>query len=450
MTKGGAPVSRPSDPGRPATASTAIVALETTSPDDPSDRWLVLLRWVAVGGMAATILAADRFAEGLPITALMSVLLGIAATNLIWLALTARSGRRYVEAQLAADVLGLGAMLWFAGGVINPFAAFLTFQIAIAGLLCTPRATLFIAGLTIATAAVLTAAPPLPPLSGTVASVATVVSITSLSAILAAFVAIYARRLSRLRAESARNEKLAVLGRLVGSMSHELNTPLATILLVSRELEQFRATMGEEEVAQMVASIAREAERANDIVGLVRGHVSPDQAPEEIELGAFVESHARAELDRLGFQGEQRFQVEGPVVATVIPRALVQILVNLLRNACEAPVIGRKKRIIVGVAARDGRAEVAVEDRGPGFDPGILGRLGEPFQTTKEDRGGMGLGLYVSAMLAKQMGAELAVESLQGGGARVRVRIPLDAAPEEEEEGQEPVEEAGRPSSDAP
>lgn len=446
MIADGAPHSRPSDPGRPATASTAIVAPETSRAEDPSDRWLVLLRWVAVSGMAVTILVADRVTDGLPMTSLMSVLLGIAATNLVWLALTARSGRRYVEAQLAADVIGLATMLWFAGGVTNPFAAFLTFQIAIAGLLCTPRATLFVAALTIAAASVLSAAPPLPPLSKTVEVVATVVSISSISAILAAFVAIYARRLSRFRSESATNEKLAVLGRLVGSMSHELNTPLATILLVSRELEQFRATMSEEEVAQMVASIAREAERANDIVGLVRGHVSPDQANEEVELTGFVEAHARAELDRLGFQGERRFELEGPIVATVIPRALVQILVNLLRNACEASVIGRKKRVRVAVAAREGRAEVAIEDRGPGFDPGILARLGEPFQTTKEDRGGMGLGLYVSALLAKQMGAELAVESLEGGGARALLRIPLDRPAEEADPLDEPEGE-GRVSS---
>ncbi|NUP11687.1 MAG: HAMP domain-containing histidine kinase [Polyangiaceae bacterium] len=427
------PVSRPSDPGRRATASTAVLALEAKSTEDPADRWLVWLRWVAVAGMAATILAADRIAHGLRMGALMSVLLGIAASNLIWLALTARSGRRYVELQLAADVVSLASMLWFAGGVTNPFAAFLTFQIALAGLLCTPRATLLIAVLTIVAAGVLIAAPPLQPLTPVIAKLATAVSISSLSLILGAFVAVYAQRLSRLRSESARNEKLAVLGRLVGSMSHELNTPLATILLVSRELEQFRSQMSDEEVAQMVTSIAREAERANDIVGLVRGHVRPDQATEQVELCSFVEQHARAELDHLGYEGDRRFTLQGPLLATVIPRALVQILVNLLRNACEATVLGRRKRIRVSVTPRDGKAEVAIEDRGPGFSPEILTRLGEPFQTTKEDRGGMGLGLYVSALLAKQMGAELAVQTLEGGGARVVVTFPLDAAPVAEE-----------------
>lgn len=380
--------------------------------------------------MAATILGADRIAEGLAISHLMGVVLAIAASNLVWLALTSSREsvprRRFVEVQLAVDVVSLGTMLWFGGGLTNPFAAFLTFQIAIAGLLCTPRATLFIAGITIVAACVLTLADPLPPLTPVVARIATMISMSLLSMILAAFVAIYARRLSRLRGESARNEKLAVLGRLVGSMSHELNTPLATILLLSRELERFRAQMPEEEVQQVVESIAKEAQRANDIVGLVRGHVRPDQAPESVELCSFVELQVKAELDRLGFEGERRFNLQGPLVVSVMTRPLIQILVNLLRNACEVTVLGRRKRILVGVVEREGRAEVSVEDRGPGFSPEILARLGEPFQTTKEDRGGMGLGLYVSALLAKQMGAELSVQSLKAGGARVVIALRLD------------------------
>jgi len=417
----------PSQPS--ASTSTTIVATAVEHSDDPADRWLVWLRWLAVAGMAVTILAANAVVDGLEVSSMMSVLLAIGASNLVWLALLSKvvrgragDGRRYVEIQLGVDVLLLAAMLWFAGGITNPFASFLTFQIALAGLLCTARATVAIAALTIVAVVGLVFAPPLPPLKPMVSGIGIAVALSSLSAIVAAFVAIYARRLSRLREESARNEKLAVLGRLVGSMSHELNTPLATILLLSRDLKQFRAEMPAEELDQLVGSIAAEAERANGIVGLVRGHVGADQALESVELCAFVEEHANAELDRLGFEGDRRFSLNGPITVSVMPRALVQILANLLRNACEASLLGGMKRIVIVVGQRDGVAQVAVEDRGPGFRPEVLSRLGEPFQTTKEGQGGMGLGLYVSAQLAKQMGARLVVES-QPRGARVVLSI---------------------------
>jgi len=435
------PVDDPAEPsGRvsmPETESaTAIVAQSAARGEDPADRWLVWLRWVAVLGMAATILAAQRFVDGLDVTSLMSVLLAIGASNLIWLTLVTRplarraekvgeptpSGRRFVEVQLVVDVVSISAMLWFGGGLTNPFAVFLTFQIALAGLLTTPRATLGIAALTIAMALGLATAPPLPPISPVVERTAIVAGLTSLSVIMAAFVAVYARRLSRVRDEGAQNEKLAVLGRLVGSMSHELNTPLATILLLSRDLERFRGEMPKEEVDEVVGGIVKEAERANDIVGLVRGHVTPDQSPEPVDLGPFVLEIANQELDRVEFVGERRFAIEPDVVVPVMKRALVQVLTNVLRNASEATLLGRRKRVSVSVATRDQRAEIAVEDRGPGFTPDILARLGEPFQTTK---GGMGLGLYVSAQLARQMGATLVVETLKGGGARVVIAFEL-------------------------
>ncbi len=443
-----APISRSDRLADPEGATlTTLVALGDAAQDDPADRWLVWLRWVAVLGMAATILVADAMVEGLEITSMMSVLLAIGGTNLVWLALLSKTvqrragdGRRYVELQLGVDVLLLATMLWFAGGIGNPFAPFLTLQIALAGLLCTPRATLAIATLTIVAVAALVVAPPLPPLSATLENIGVAAALCSLSALLGAFVAVYARRLSRLREESARNEKLAVLGRLVGSMSHELNTPLATILLLSRDLAQFRASMPDSEVDEVVRSIADEAARANDIVGLVRGHVGADQAMEPTELAAFVREHADAELDRLGFRGERRFHLPDTVMAPVIRRALVQILANLLRNACEASLLGRRQRITISVVEADGLVRLSIEDRGPGFSPAVLARLGEPFQTTKEASGGMGLGLYVSGLLARQMGARLAVES---GVEGARVVLVLDAS----RGGTQAMQEAQGPSS---
>lgn len=118
------------------------------------------------------------------------------------------------------------------------------------------------------------------------------------------------------------------------------------------------------------------------------------------------------------------FRTGEPVVAHVVLPALGQVLVNVLRNATEASVLGRRRKITIEVERVGPRAEIRVEDRGPGFSPEILGRLGEPFQTTKS--GGMGLGLYLSGELARQMGGALRVQTVPSGGARVTLNI--DAA----------------------
>lgn len=422
---------RPSEPpvsGAIDRAEVVVVAGDGQS-DDPADRWLIRLRWGAIAGMAITIVVAHRWVDGLRIEALFAVLLAIAASNLGWMTLVYRSlpisPRRYVEAQLVADVLCLALVLWFAGGISNPFAAFMVLQIALGGLLCTPRATIGIAAVTIVLVGALAFAEPLPRLSSRLEIAAAVVSLSSLAGLIAAFVAIYARRLDVLRQESARNEKLAVLGRLVGAMSHELNTPLATIQLLSKDLERFGGDMSTGEAHEIVRGVVEQAERANSVIGLVRGHVGPDQMVERVELSSFVETFAREELERLAFKGAVAFELEPPIDAPVMRRALVQVLANVLRNAAEASILRRNPRIVVAVKRVDGHAEVSVTDHGPGFRPEVLARLGEPFQTTKSREGGMGLGLYVSARLARQMGSTLKVQSVPRGGARVSLTVDL-------------------------
>lgn len=429
--------------------------------EDPAGRWLVWLRWVAVLGMAATIVVASLAVEALDVVPLMSVLLAIGASNLVWYAAVSGAARRrrpadatprrYVELQLAVDVVSLGLMFWFAGGIENPFVVYLVFQIALAGLLCTPRATLLIALLTVGVAAALALAPPLPPVRSGLLRTATWVSIASLATLLAVFVAVYARRLSTLRAEGARNEKLAVLGRLVGMMSHELNTPLATISLLAEELHRFHPNLTPAELDEMVGGIAREAKRAHEIVGLVRGHVASDQSPEPVDVGAFVQEHAEAELARLGFAGRVSFDVEEGIVAQVLPRALLQVLVNVLKNATEASLVTRGKAIEVGVRRRGRWIDVSVEDRGPGFTPEVLARVGEPFSTTKEGEGGMGMGLFISALLANRMGAKLSIATRTTGGARVVVSLPADSgARGRDRGGRAPSEGGGENPPEAP
>src|SRR5262249_61022682 len=105
-----------------------------------------------------------------------------------------------------------------------------------------------------------------------------------------------------------------------------------------------------------------------------------------------------------------------------------QILSNVLKNAVQAVASRPSPEIAVRVKSRrGGRIEIAVEDNGPGISPSLLARIGEPFQTTKADSGGMGLGLYVSSVLAERMGGSLAVENA-GNFEGTRVILTIRAA----------------------
>ncbi|WP_438005810.1 ATP-binding protein [Sorangium sp. So ce321] len=437
----------PTKSGAPPAARRRLAVL-LSGPKPPSwetaDRWLIQLRWVAIAGMVATTVASRKLVPDLRLGPLILGIAAITLANVAWTFWVRHVRQRaggepsarepaqdLARAQLVGDVIASAWMLWFSGGLENPFAVFLAFHIALSGLLCPRRTTVLVGLLTLAAIGVLTHAAPLPlgsaPLgSDRIRQLGDLVSLTSLTLFLGFFVIVYAHRLEELRQQSQRNERLAMLGRMVGGMSHELSTPLATILLASKDLVDVARETGSEDAARMAETVAGEARRASDIISLMRGQIRLDQRLEPMELTRYVRDLAKVELARLGYRGELAFDTPRPVQANVLRPALRQVLVNLLANAAEATAEAAEQRIEVGVVERGEVCEIAVSDSGPGLSPEIAGRLGEPFQTTKMSQGGMGLGLYISSMMASRMGAVLRMESVETGGAKATLRLRLD------------------------
>ena len=402
---------------------------------ESADGWLIQLRWLALVGMTATVVVARVLVPAMALTPLLLVLAAIFLVNVSWMVAVRWAPRdgaaRWVAPQITLDAVLLGALLWWSGGLHNPFAVFLAFQIVLAGFLCASRTAVRIALVAAAMVALLCWAPSLPLDSAPLGRERIEVlgglgALASLIWFLGFFAGVYTKRIDDLRRASARNEKLAMLGRLVGGMSHELSTPLATILLGSNELVDMIRS-GDAEAVTMAQTIAAEAHRASDIIGLLRGHIRPDQRAIHMNLCELVPAYAAKELDRLGFKGERVFIAPEPVLATVLEVGLRQVLTNLLSNAVQAtsPEGHAARRLEIAVIARGKWIEVSVTDDGPGFSAEIVERLGEPFHTTKEDQGGMGLGLYVSSVIAKRMNAVLRIEDAVEGGARVTLLLPV-------------------------
>jgi two-component system sensor histidine kinase RegB len=388
------------------------------------DRWLIRLRWLALAGMATTTFVADWLVPGLrhrPLVALLGLIL---ASNLVWLLIVRRGERLGIESgrtvawQLAADVLLLGAVLWFSGGLDNPFTSFLTFQVVLSGLLATRATTIGVALLALAVAGLQYTAPPLRLDDAwlgawRVRSLGNLFAVSALALVTGAFVVVFLRRLEVLRERSARSEQLAQLGRILAAMCHELNTPLGSILIAGKDLELIArpdSAPDSSEVSSLARTVTDQARRASDLIDLLRGQIRPGQVLESVDLGSFSAEYARSELSRLGWRGSLDVVTEGGLWAKVYRSALCQILTNLLRNAVDA--LGDKGRITLRAARGPAGVTVTVEDDGPGVDKRL--QLGEPFQTTKADRAGTGLGLYASTLLAERMGGTLELDSRPG------------------------------------
>jgi signal transduction histidine kinase len=230
----------------------------------------------------------------------------------------------------------------------------------------------------------------------------------------------------RLERELSERERLALVGQMAASVSHNLRNPLSsmkTIMQVQLENPRLPASVREDcalvvaEIDRMSAKLTQLLQYSKQAAPAVNGdHVEAVAlAREAVELFRRDAARRRVLLDFDGGAG-------GEVFVRASAEALNEVLVNLVLNAVEAQPGGGGVR--VGVVSADGVVDILVQDEGPGIAAETRAKIFEPFYTTKAS--GTGLGLSIVARRAAEMGAEVVCESpvANGRGARFRVRIP--------------------------
>jgi len=241
------------------------------------------------------------------------------------------------------------------------------------------------------------------------------------------------RDISDRRAAEARlaeSHRLASLGLLASGFSHELNTPLATVLTCVEGILRDARDGGRAPDWPRVnehAAIAREQVlrcRAitQQFLRLSRGQAAPadlvDVRAAVVSVARLVEPTARAHAVRVEVQ-EAASGPAATVRARVDEAELQQALVNLLLNAIQACVAGG--RVVVDVEADD-RVRLRVRDDGCGIAPEHRTRIFEPFFSLR--RGGTGLGLFLSLNFVRAWGGDITVDSTPGLGSTFTIDLP--------------------------
>jgi polar amino acid transport system substrate-binding protein len=136
-------------------------------------------------------------------------------------------------------------------------------------------------------------------------------------------------------------------------------------------------------------------------------------------------SLTRHAIDRATTRAEVSLQPGLPLVRGSFQR-LEQVMVNLILNACQA--LPSADRGIAVRTRRDdmGRVLIEIADEGVGIDEADLSRLGEPFHTTRRERGGTGLGLSIVCRIVADHGGDIAFSSRLGHGTTVTIALPAD------------------------
>jgi signal transduction histidine kinase len=219
---------------------------------------------------------------------------------------------------------------------------------------------------------------------------------------------------------------------LLAMVSHELRNPLATVLGVLRLLSS-GAPLSPDERQEMLEMGDRQARRLRGLIEQLllaarfdRGEAEyPASGSELVEADAAELVFQAATEAQAGHRDHPiRVECDGSLPVRVAPDAVLQILGNLLDNACK---YSPDERLVRLIAERNGgNAVLAVEDDGAGIAPEDRGRIFERFTQLGNGRSGLGLGLYIARQLAEAQGGELVLtEARHAGGARFELRIPL-------------------------
>ena len=227
------------------------------------------------------------------------------------------------------------------------------------------------------------------------------------------------RRLSALRAD------------FVSLVSHELRSPMASVIGSARTLEQRWRELSPEQRESFLALISHETSRLAELIGDVLD-------TSRIESGTFSYSFEDVDLARLvrdsaaaADHGQDEVTVEA-VVREPLPAVrgdrdrLRQVLVNLIDNAVKYSPPG--DRVSVEAEQSDSRVVIQVRDRGPGISPEHQRLIFEKFgraNVAEHAKPGTGLGLFIARSIAEAHGGALEVRSAPGRGATFRLSLPL-------------------------
>lgn len=427
--------------------------------------WLVKLRWVAVVGQLATIAGAVfLFSIKIPMAwAMAVVILLTAASNLFltvwfrkWKQIDDRLNQRVSPLPwnlifglvLVMDMLSLTTLLFTSGGPNNPFCLFFFVNLSLCALMLNRRWTWAINLMTIFCFIGLmfehhemdqlnAGLPTIRSLQNvTLQHIGMLVAFATCASVIVYFVtrltdelAMQQQDVREAQALRASTDKIEALGTLAAGTAHELATPLSTIAIVAKDVEQAFEEHppdfpGAEDVIEDVHLIRSQLDRCRKILDRMASHAG-QAIGEQFELTT-VESISHSTLE--GVMGRERVKLKLSELTKTeqleVPRdGLCQAMRGLVQNAIDSdPDEGE---VTVNVYREGDFWFWRIEDHGEGMSPEQLKRVSEPFYTTKAPGKGMGLGVFLAKNVVRRLGGSVEIESTPGVGTRAIVKLPV-------------------------
>ena len=408
---------------------------------------ILRLRWLAaLGQLAAIFIVAQGLEFDVPVIPCVAVV-GLSALTNLALQIRFNPMQRlepaYAAALLALNIIELAALLFFTGGLQNPFSFLFLAPVLISATALPIRLTIALGVLAVACASALVffhlplpwdSDDPLvlPPiyLFGVWLSILLAIGVTSLYAFQ---VTEESRKLSDALAATelvlTREQHLTQIDGLAAAAAHELGTPLSTIFLIARELEN--TVPDNSPLASDLKTLREQTQRCRDILAKIT-QLSSSGAPfDRMPLSSLIEEVVAPHRD-FGVTIKVRLAVAAtrePVGAR--NPAILYGVGNIVENAVDFA------RAMVEVDAwwNADSVEMVISDDGPGIAPDMLKRIGEPYLSRRRgtdeaqtERTGLGLGIFIARTLLERTGAKVSFSNriFPDHGAVVQIVWPRE------------------------
>jgi len=416
---------------------------------------ILRLRWLAVLGQLAAIFIVmqglEFDVEVIPcltiigLSALLNLALQVAVNPM------QRLEPAYAAALLALNIIELAGLLFFTGGLENPFSFLFLAPVLISATALPFRLTIALGALAVVCASVLVffhfplpwdSDDPLvlPPiyLVGVWLSIAVAIGVTSLYAFQ---VAEEARQLSDALAATelvlTREQHLTQLDGLAAAAAHELGTPLSTIFLIARELE--RTVAANSPLSADLKTLREQTQRCRDILAKIT-QLNASGAPfDRMPLSTLIEETVAPHRD---FDVAIKVRIAigvTPEPVGIRNPAILYGVGNILENAVDFA----RATVEVNASWNKETVEIVISDDGPGIAPDMLKRIGEPYLSRRRDEaqsqhGGLGLGVFIARTLLERTGAKVSFTNqvFPDHGAVVAIIWPRDRFEAEEIAGE--------------
>jgi signal transduction histidine kinase len=225
-------------------------------------------------------------------------------------------------------------------------------------------------------------------------------------------------------------ERLATIGRMASSISHDLRHSLAAVVANAEFLCESKLTPAQRE--DLYAEIRVAVNQMTDLIesllefSRTRESLRPSYGDVRSAVERAVQSvKAHPEFQRVRI----RITTEGLTEGWFDFKKLERVLLNLLLNACEA-VPGDSGRIDIGMRRVGEKLEIRVEDNGPGVAEAVREKLFAPFVSYGKENG-TGMGLTVVQKIVQDHGGEVAMERTSTAGTTFLIALPMASAPED-------------------